>query len=387
MKRLLAILICSALLLSGCSDHSESESAQSSSSTGIRESDGTAPTAPDSDLAFDSLDDQDLLQYVEDTVYASAIEGLSSDDYKVEQVVATYVSKDYLEELNYNTQENIYFGYKLSEIEAQYEGTKYVFALNAAGETEVRAFEAYDDTYDQVLKDVAIGTGVILVVVTVSVIAGTIAAPTGATVSTLFMASAATGTKFALSSAALGGAASGIVEGFETRDTEAALKAAALGASEGFKWGAITGVVAGGATKVLGISRPGKQIIRTATESEDYALKKYGGVKQASYLGGKEVSYGTPGSTRPDIKRKVNGRLEAIEVKNWDLKNNLKQLSVELKRQVSQRTIDLPEGATQRIVLDVAGRKYSRGFLKEVKDLLVTELDPVYSNIPIDFLR
>ncbi|WP_182049329.1 hypothetical protein [Changpingibacter yushuensis] len=387
MKRLLAILICSALLLSGCSDHSEPESAQSSSSTGIRESDGTAPTAPDSDLAFDSLDDQDLLQYVEDTVYASAIEGLSSDDYKVEQVVATYVSKDYLEELNYNTQENIYFGYKLSEIEAQYEGTKYVFALNAAGETEVRPFEAYDGTYDQVLKDVAIGTGVILVVVTVSVIAGTIAAPTGATVSTLFMASAVTGTKFALSSAALGGAASGIVEGFETRDTEAALKAAALGASEGFKWGAITGVVAGGATKVLGISRPGKQIIRTPTESEEYAHKKYGGVTQKSYLAGKEVSYGTPGSTRIDIEGNLNGVPDAIEVKNWDLKNNLKQLSVELKRQVSQRTIDLPAGETQRIALDVGGRNYSRKFLKEVKDFLVSELDPIYPNIPIDFLR
>lgn len=385
MMRFLAGLVSLSLMLSGCTSNPSSDSELPSSCPGIDASEVTAPTAPEFEPGFDSLGDSDLLQYVEDAVHASLVEGLSSDDYRVDQVVASYVSKEYLEEVNYNSQENIYFGYKLSDIEAQYQGEKYVFSLNDAGRTEVRPFEAYDDTYDQVLKDVAIGAGVILVVVTVSVIASAVAAP--ATVSTVFAASATTGAKFALSSAALGGAASGIVEGFETGETDAALKATAMGASEGFKWGAISGVVAGGATKLLPIGRATTATLRTPRESEVAAAKKYGGSDQQSYIRGELVSRGTLGSTRPDLMRTHKGRSEAIEVKNYDLKANIKNLSVELRRQVSQRTIDLPDGTSQRVVLDVAGRGYSKKFLKEVQEYLLGELGPCFNDVLIDFME
>lgn len=382
MERFLGALICSVLLLTGCTKGYETGSAQSNSNSHVAQPGETSTISPDYNLG-----DQALLQYVEDSIYTSVIEELNSDDYEIEHVVAAYVSKEYLEELNYNSQENIYFGYKLSDIEAKYEGTRYVFALDNEGDTEVRAFEAYDDTYDQVLKNVAVGTGVILVAVTVSMVAGTIATPAAATVSTVFMVSAVTGTQVALSSGTLGGIASGIITGFETSDPEAAFKSAVLGASEGFKWGAITGVVAGGATELLRIGRASTSTIRSPRDSELYAFKKYGGWEQESFLGGKKVTWGTPGSTRPDIVRTVNGRLEAIEVKNYDLKVSLKLLITELKRQISQRNIDLPDGAIQRVVLDVAGRGHSQKFLNKVRDEIIKELNPIYPKIPLDFLR
>ena len=98
------------------------------------------------------------------------------------------------------------------------------------------------------LKNVAIGTGVILVCVTVSVVSAGAGAPA---VSMIFAASAKTGTAFALSSGSLSAVASGIVIGIETGDMDEALKAAALSGSEGFKWGAISGVISGGATEAI----------------------------------------------------------------------------------------------------------------------------------------
>lgn len=98
------------------------------------------------------------------------------------------------------------------------------------------------------LKNVAIGTGVILVCVTVSLVTGGLGAPA---VSMIFAASAKTGTVMALSGGAMGGISAGIVTGVQTGDMEQALKAAALAGSEGYKWGAITGVISGGASEAM----------------------------------------------------------------------------------------------------------------------------------------
>lgn len=106
--------------------------------------------------------------------------------------------------------------------------------------------ESYDTTYEQVLKNVAVGTGVILICVTVSAVSAGVGA---SAISMIFAASAKTGMMVALSSGGLGAVASGIVTGMETGDMEKTLKVAALSGSEGFKWGAITGVISGGATK------------------------------------------------------------------------------------------------------------------------------------------
>ena len=169
---------------------------------------------------------------------------LDSDKYYVENVSAVYVSQEYIDELTYNSKSNVYFGYTLEEIDAQFQGTRYVFTLGEDGDTIVQPFEEYDNTYEQIIKNVAIGTGVILVCVTVSVITTGTGAPA---VSLIFATAAKTGTIMALSSATLGGVSAGIVTGIETGDMSQALKAAELAASDGYKWGAITGAITGGA--------------------------------------------------------------------------------------------------------------------------------------------
>lgn len=105
-------------------------------------------------------------------------------------------------------------------------------------------------------------------------------------------------------------------------------------------------------------------------------------------MGKQEVSYGTLGATKPDIIREVNGGLEAIEVKNYDLinENNLSSLGNELKRQVSERIVNLPEGSTQRIVLDVKGRNYSPSTLDNAINSIRNKLDSIYYDIPIDVM-
>ena len=52
-----------------------------------------------------------------------------------------------------------------------FQGTRYVFTLDESGQTGVQEFvEFEDDTFEKVLKNVAIGTGVIMVSVTVALV-------------------------------------------------------------------------------------------------------------------------------------------------------------------------------------------------------------------------
>ncbi|MCQ2548569.1 MAG: HNH/ENDO VII family nuclease [Lachnospiraceae bacterium] len=206
------------------------------------------PSEYEYEVSFNGLDDEELLQYVEDNLYAEIIKQMDSSDYYVENVSAVYVSKEYLEEVSYNSKSNIFFGYSLEDIEEVYGDSKYVFTLGDNGETIVSPFEDYDDTYDQIIKNVAIGTGVILVCVTVSAVTAGAGAPA---VSLIFAASAKTGTVMALSSGTLSGVVAGTVKGFETGDMSEAFKAGSLAASESFKWGAITGVITGGASETV----------------------------------------------------------------------------------------------------------------------------------------
>ena len=125
-----------------------------------------------------------------------------------------------------------------------------MFTLGDDGQTIVTEFQKYDDTYDQILKNVAIGTGVILICVTVSIVTYGAGAPA---VSVIFAASAKTGTIMALSSSVLSGVSAGIVKGIETGDFDESMKAVAVAGSEGFKWGAISGSIAGGAGEAIAL--------------------------------------------------------------------------------------------------------------------------------------
>lgn len=199
------------------------------------------------DVYFGDMNDPDLIPYMEDKIYFNLVDDIG-DGYVVNDVQAVYLSKEYLADLEYNSRENVYFGYTLSELDKKFDGKKYVFTLGDDGQTTVEELqELTDDTGTQVLKNVAVGGGVILLCVTVSAATGGVAPA----VSMIFAVAADTGTKLALSSGAIGFAAASIVKGYQTEDLDQALKAGALAGSEGFKWGAIIGGATGGATEGL----------------------------------------------------------------------------------------------------------------------------------------
>lgn len=199
---------------------------------------------------FGNMNDPALLPYMEETVYQAVLDNLENEDYLVENISAIYISDEYLEELAFNSQSNIYFGFTLEELNNQFQGDKYVFTLSSTNETIVEPWTAYDDTMERVIRNVAIGTGVILVCVTVSAVTAGAGAPA---ISMIFAVAAKSGAQCALSGGLLGAFVSGGIEYVKTGNSEKALKAAAVGGSESFKWGAIIGSVAGGANEFSGL--------------------------------------------------------------------------------------------------------------------------------------
>lgn len=229
MKRILCLILCIALL-SGCS----APAAES------------APPLPE----FSGLSDPALLGYMEDAVYQELVTALDSDELFVENVSAVYVSQEYLTELSANSQENIYFGFTLSQLDDVFEGERFVFTLGDDGQTTVQAFEAASDPYGEAVKNLAVGGGVILLCVTVSVVSGGMGATA---VSVIFAASAKTGAAMALSSGLFSGVAAGAVSYLSTSSMDEAMEQAALCGSEAVKWGAITGAITGGASQAAGL--------------------------------------------------------------------------------------------------------------------------------------
>ena len=269
MKKIIALVLACCLLLSACgqavgtSISANANIVSSADNTTVFQEDvsdlGEPDFSGDTSVAsaefhpivpeYNSLNDPALLDYVEDSVYAELTSNLN-DSYFVQNISAVYVSNEYLEEVSYNSKSNIFFGYTLAELDEQFQGTRYVFTLSNEGETIVEPFEEYDDVYERAIKNVAIGSGVILICVTVSVVSGGVGAPA---ISMIFAASAKTGTIMALSSGGIGALASGIVTGVQTQDFDKAVKAATLAGSEGFKWGAISGAISGGASEAVAL--------------------------------------------------------------------------------------------------------------------------------------
>lgn len=388
MKRFLAILL-AMTILTGCSFSQSNDS----------ESGISVITEDEYVQKFHDLSDPDLLQYVEDTVYCGLTDQFSSEDYIIENVNAVYYSKEYLEEFAYNSKSNIFFGYTLAELDAQFQGNKYVFTLGDDGKTTVKLFEDYDDTYDQVIKNVVIGTGVILICVTVSAVSGGLGA---APVSMIFAASAKTGTVMALSSGSLSAVVSGAITGIQTKDFEQAMKSAALNGSKSFKWGAILGAITGGVSEFSAVRKTAKAVDK-ATEyvkgsvdipddippwrkAELRALNENGGYEQLSYLNGKQVPFGTPGATRPDVVKNCIDHIEAVEVKYYDLESPgcRETLYQKLVQEIKARVDNLPSGSTQRVVLDVTGRNFSQELVDSVISKIHNLLSDIYPNIPID---
>ncbi len=262
MKRIVALLLSFVMLLTGCGQEQSqttvaSESSVISETTEAVESTTELVVSDEAVPQYDSLDDENLLAYVEDLVYRDAVTALNSDEYFVENVSAVYISKEYLEEVAFNSQSNIYFGYTLAELDDVFQGTKYIFTLGDNGTTTVQELQEIEDvSTETMLKNVAIGTGIILICVTVSVVSAGVGAPA---VSMIFAASATTAETFAISGAAFGGISAGIVRGIQTGDFNEAVEAAAMGATEGFKWGAVSGAIVGGVSEGTALYGAAKQ--------------------------------------------------------------------------------------------------------------------------------
>lgn len=138
MKRIVALFLSAAMLLTGCSSSASEDSTTSSqSTTTIAVTEDVTEALTQDVLAdidvdvnqFEDFGDPVFLQYVEDNVYAELAYQFNSDDYIIENITSTYISQEYLDEVAFNSQSNIYFGYTLAEIDSIFEGTRYVFTL------------------------------------------------------------------------------------------------------------------------------------------------------------------------------------------------------------------------------------------------------------------
>ena len=119
MKRYISLLLIFSLLLVGCSSGNTDNSSTTSSavSSDILKEEKTIVTDAENGVvdeegqvddwspeeSYKSLDSNELLDNIEDTVYSSLIDELDGKDYYIENVEATYISKEYIEELSYNS--------------------------------------------------------------------------------------------------------------------------------------------------------------------------------------------------------------------------------------------------------------------------------------------
>nr|WP_282563974.1 VENN motif pre-toxin domain-containing protein [Providencia rettgeri] len=78
--------------------------------------------------------------------------------------------------------------------------------------------------------------------------------------------------------------------------------------------------------------------------------------EQVSFKDGKEVPYGTKGSTRPDW---CQGNTCSVEVKNYTVSTNSSGLINNVSKQAIERKEHLPAGMTQRVVIDIRGQTVS----------------------------
>lgn len=207
---------------------------------------------------FNGPSDVNFLQYVKDATYAEAIKKLDSDKYVVENVEVTYISPEYIAELEYNSKANIYFGHTEEDLAKQFDGEQVVFTMDDKGQTSVEKFvpngKGLDPAYKKALIKTGIGVGVILVCVVVS-IATEGAAPAVAAVFAFSAKSAAIG---AAISGTTGGVLSGVVEGFRNKNFDRAAKAAAESAGDGIMWGSIFSAISGGISELRFLSKLSK---------------------------------------------------------------------------------------------------------------------------------
>lgn len=181
------------------------------------------------------------LNYIEDQI-ANQLESYN-DEYILEYVECVYYSQEYIDELLYNSQTNNYFGYDYDEIVSAMGDKDWTFTVQD-GKTVVVEVQDPNDALEQLVKKVAIGTGVIVVCAVISVVGG------GAPIACFFAGAAKTALVSAVDGALVGGAIGAIIGGIQTGTWEGAADSAIKAAGDGFLWGAISGALIGGFNSV-----------------------------------------------------------------------------------------------------------------------------------------
>ena len=136
MKRTLALLLMLALLTwMGAPAQSLAETETEHAEIGLA----------GNDTEEISMSDPELLQYIKEEVYADLSEEMDGSDYQIGAVDVVNISKEYLEELDYNSQVNIFFGYTLDELDEQFQGKRYIFTMDDSYQTTVEEFQEVED--------------------------------------------------------------------------------------------------------------------------------------------------------------------------------------------------------------------------------------------------
>jgi filamentous hemagglutinin len=102
-------------------------------------------------------------------------------------------------------------------------------------------------------------------------------------------------------------------------------------------------------------------------------LAEFGFRGQRSYLGGRQVPYGTPGSVRPDL---VSENLKlSVDVKNYNVTTaqGRHRLVQDVIGQTGPRAANLPEGMRQGVIIDIRGQQVSDKLLNRMIDRIVKQ--------------
>lgn len=246
MRRLLSLVLALSMLLCGCAKPQP----QPKETAAVPMTTVPVPTTipwEETELQSSSLGSVKLLNYVEEEIRTELSQSLDPEIYRVDEVSVKYISKEYLEELEYNSQVNIFFGYTLAEVEAMFEGDSFVFSLGEDGQTTVERFVANEKSFDRIVRGVAIGAGILLVCVTVVVIAKNpqIVAEIGTKIQMMFTAGSKVGQGGTprLLGAFICGAATAIPSAFMADSPEDVFKSIFVEGSEKFIGEVVCGII------------------------------------------------------------------------------------------------------------------------------------------------
>ncbi len=168
-NKVIALPLCFALALQGCGvpaqNSAESSPSNDASSSTQESTEVTGSNQKISDAAF--------VENLQDAVYDLIVDDLDENGdtedlgLEVQEVKAVYLSKEYIEQYSFNSKETKFFGSTLGELEAKFGDQKYVFDLDENGKTVCHAVNDFDNTFEQVSQVATLGTGAILVSVTI----------------------------------------------------------------------------------------------------------------------------------------------------------------------------------------------------------------------------